>query len=48
METNNVAASTTVLDASTSAVGSANVAAGDALAAWHPFVPSRARLKAYR
>ena len=36
METNNVAASTTVLDASTSAVGSANVAAGDALAAWHP------------
>ena len=36
METNNVAASTTVLDASTSAVGSTNAAAGDAPAAWQP------------
>ena len=36
METNNVAASTTVLDAVTSAVGGTNAAAGDAPVAWQP------------
>ena len=35
METNNVEASTRVLDAATSAVGT-HAAAGDAPAAWHP------------